>query len=206
MRADATARPRAKLTPERALSPPSQTFRNFFSGRILWDESMASASAAWCNANPTGTLVGLVGSDHVKFGCGVPARTARQLPGGLDAVRSVMLNPKPSDTVSDPSTGMLSDGTKALRRDPVNFGRGPDGRVNFDEYILQLRYAAVAGDGGAPIIGATPEDRERAAAVSQARPGSSVLPIADYLVFSKVAPSFTYRLVGADQTKRPSAS
>lgn len=74
------------------------SFRNFFSGRVLWDEAMGSASAAWCNAHPSGLLVGLVGSDHVKFGCGVPARAARQLPGGLDSVATVMLNPQASST------------------------------------------------------------------------------------------------------------
>ena len=83
------------------------SFRNFFSGRILWDESMGSSSAAWCRNHPEGLLVGLVGSDHVKFGCGVPARCARQLPGGLASVASVMLNPRPSDTVSHPSTRLL---------------------------------------------------------------------------------------------------
>ena len=38
------------------------SFRNFFSGRVLWDESMGSASAAWCRNHPEGLLVGLVGS------------------------------------------------------------------------------------------------------------------------------------------------
>ena len=70
------------------------SFRNFYSGRILWDEAMASASAEWCVQHPKGLMLGLVGSDHVKFGCGVPARCARQLGGGLTAVRSLMLNPR----------------------------------------------------------------------------------------------------------------
>ena len=98
--------------------------------------------------------------------------------------------------VSDPSTGMLSDGTLAYRRDPGGFGRGgPDGRVNFGEYVLQLRYAPVPGDGGAPIIGSKPEDRERAAAVSQARFGSAVLPVADYLMFTTAPPLTKYTWV-----------
>lgn len=36
------------------------SFRNFLSGRILWDEAMASRAAAWTAANPGGLLVGLV--------------------------------------------------------------------------------------------------------------------------------------------------
>ena len=42
-------------------------FRNFLSGRILWDEAMASSAYRWTIDNPTGLLVGLFGADHVKF-------------------------------------------------------------------------------------------------------------------------------------------
>lgn len=49
-------------------------FRNFFSGRILWDESMASMAYGWTASNPGGLLVGLVGADHVKFDKGIPGR------------------------------------------------------------------------------------------------------------------------------------
>ena len=50
------------------------SFRNFFSGRILWDESMALNAHAWTTANPNGLIVGLVGADHVKFNKGIPGR------------------------------------------------------------------------------------------------------------------------------------
>jgi len=73
------------------------TFKNFFSGRILWDEGMAGAAAKWCEANPAGLMVGLVGSDHVKFGCGIPGCTRRLL-GPTAVVKSVMLNPTAIDT------------------------------------------------------------------------------------------------------------
>jgi len=53
------------------------TFRNFFSGRILWDESMASRANAWTSANPSGLMIGIVGADHVKFSDGIPGRYAR---------------------------------------------------------------------------------------------------------------------------------
>lgn len=180
---------RTTITGQQLETP--MAFRNFFSGRILWDEAMASASASWCSANPDGLLVGLVGSDHVKFGCGVPARTARMLPGGLSSVASVMLNPTSADTVSDPSTGTLSDGTRMPQRER-NFGRGPDGRVNFGNYVLQLRYAPVAGDNGPPIVGSKPEDVVQAVSMSQASTGSSVLALADYLVFTTPPPTTTY--------------
>ena len=148
------------------------TFRNFFSGRILWDEAMASASAAWCEANPTGLLIGLVGSDHVKFGCGVPARCARQLPGGLATTAAVLLNPRPIDT---------RDGQAPPA--PTNGLKGADGKYNIEDYVLQLRFAPVAGDGGPPVIGSAPSDVEKAAQQRQARNGQSVLPLADYIMF-----------------------
>eukprot|EP00555_Chaetoceros_dichaeta_P007309 CAMPEP_0198267306 /NCGR_PEP_ID=MMETSP1447-20131203/32446_1 /TAXON_ID=420782 /ORGANISM="Chaetoceros dichaeta, Strain CCMP1751" /LENGTH=54 /DNA_ID=CAMNT_0043957831 /DNA_START=1 /DNA_END=161 /DNA_ORIENTATION=- len=54
---------------------------------------MASTSVAWLTKNPGGLMLGLLGGNHVKFGCGVPARTARMLPGGLDEVASILINP-----------------------------------------------------------------------------------------------------------------
>mmetsp|Transcript_97068 Transcript_97068/g.187107 ORF Transcript_97068/g.187107 Transcript_97068/m.187107 type:complete len:160 (-) Transcript_97068:200-679(-) len=74
------------------------SYSNFLSGRLLWDSCMASQAAKWLeSADSRALVVGLVGADHVKFGCGVPARCAQQL-GSLDAVWSVMLNPRPQDT------------------------------------------------------------------------------------------------------------
>jgi hypothetical protein len=43
------------------------SYRNFFSGRILWDESMASNAYRWIQNNPGGLVVGLVGADHGKW-------------------------------------------------------------------------------------------------------------------------------------------
>lgn len=76
-------------------------FKNFFSGRMLWDSSMAAQAAQWAQANPTGLFVGLVGADHVKFGCGVPARFALALDEPLENVKAVLLNPSPFDTTRD---------------------------------------------------------------------------------------------------------
>ena len=41
-------------------------FRNFLSGRILWDEGMASEAYSWASENPGGLMIGLVGADHGK--------------------------------------------------------------------------------------------------------------------------------------------
>ena len=107
---------------------------------------------------------------------------------------TVMLNPNPSDTVSDPITRQFSDGTRALDQDPPNFGRGQDGLVNFGQYTLQLRFAPVTGHDEPPGIGAVPEDREKAAAVSQASAGSSVLKLSEYLMFSQAPiPQYSFR-------------
>ena len=45
-------------------------FKNFYSGRMLWDNSMANKAAEWTRKNPSGLLVSIVGADHVKFGGG----------------------------------------------------------------------------------------------------------------------------------------
>merc|ERR1712086_876843 len=86
-------------------------FNNFLARQTLRDESMGSASAAWLTDNPSGLLLGLVGVNHVKFACGVPARTARMLPGGLDGVSSVLLNPTPASTYVNPSNLRVCDRT-----------------------------------------------------------------------------------------------
>mmetsp|Transcript_17045 Transcript_17045/g.25805 ORF Transcript_17045/g.25805 Transcript_17045/m.25805 type:complete len:548 (+) Transcript_17045:536-2179(+) len=53
------------------------SFANFFSGRIMWDESMASHAYQWTKNNPGGIMVGLIGADHVKFEMGVVGRYKR---------------------------------------------------------------------------------------------------------------------------------
>ena len=64
------------ISGEKLDSPMS--FRNFLSGRILWDESMASNAYNWVRNNPGGLLIGLVGADHVKFmNGGIPGRFTR---------------------------------------------------------------------------------------------------------------------------------
>eukprot|EP00554_Chaetoceros_debilis_P010922 CAMPEP_0194108776 /NCGR_PEP_ID=MMETSP0150-20130528/8417_1 /TAXON_ID=122233 /ORGANISM="Chaetoceros debilis, Strain MM31A-1" /LENGTH=588 /DNA_ID=CAMNT_0038797565 /DNA_START=277 /DNA_END=2040 /DNA_ORIENTATION=+ len=53
------------------------SFANFFSGRIMWDESMASHAYQWTKSHPGGIMVGLIGADHVKFEMGVVGRYKR---------------------------------------------------------------------------------------------------------------------------------
>ena len=73
-------------------------FKNFYSGRMLWDNSMANKAAEWTRKNPSGLLVSIVGADHVKFGGGVPNRYAYAAGLELDKVRTVILNPSAVDT------------------------------------------------------------------------------------------------------------
>jgi Haem-binding uptake, Tiki superfamily, ChaN len=47
--------------------PEVMPFRNFLSGRLLWDEAMASNAVDWTRKNPGGLIVGLVGADHGTF-------------------------------------------------------------------------------------------------------------------------------------------
>lgn len=138
-------------------------FRNFLSGRLLWDEAMGSAAANWVRDHPTGLLVGMIGSDHVKFGCGAAGRCARALKqGGLGGVRTVLLNP----TCADTDSALL--------------------RPGFPLTALQLRYATAVGDGGPSVLGGdTASDSVEAFAMGQVRSiDETVLPLADMLWYS----------------------
>ena len=83
------------------------TFRNFYSGRILWDESMASNAYRWTKENPGGLIIGLVGADHVKFVNGVVGRYSR-LVGDTRDCTSIMLNPTLIDTLPSGSVGNIN--------------------------------------------------------------------------------------------------
>ena len=50
------------------------TFKNFLARRILWDEALSKACADWCRDHEDSLCVAIVGADHVKYGCGAPAR------------------------------------------------------------------------------------------------------------------------------------
>uniref|UniRef100_A0A7S0F650 Haem-binding uptake Tiki superfamily ChaN domain-containing protein n=1 Tax=Craspedostauros australis TaxID=1486917 RepID=A0A7S0F650_9STRA len=121
------------MTGEKMDEPLS--FRNFLSGRILWDEAMASRAHTWVSDNPNGLLIGLVGADHVKFLNGIPARYSRiaknkaidvtsNNAGVQDSV-AVIINPTLID--SRPSGSV------------VNVD-GSDSSQTPDRITLQLRY------------------------------------------------------------------
>ena len=157
----------------------SMTFENFVARQSFRDESMASATAAWLQRNPGGLLFGLVGTNHAKFSLGVQARTARYLPGGLNTVASVLLNPTPFNSFDGPSSLRACDRT-AVPNEACLLND-----IEVQNYVLQLRYAAAAAawrwgtrdsEGRARI--------DEAVSTRQAREGSSVLPLADYVMFS----------------------
>ena len=100
------------------------TFRNFYSGRILWDESMASNAFRWTRENPGGLLVGLVGADHVKFANGIVGRYSR-MAGDTRDCSSIILNPTLIDTRPSGSVGNIIDS---------------DSSKNPNAITLQLRY------------------------------------------------------------------
>ena len=108
-------------------------FKNFYSGRMLWDNSMANTGAAWTKRNPSGLLVSIVGADHVKFGGGVPNRYAYAAGLELDKVRTVILNPSAVDTAGPQLETLKADAPVPL--------------------TLQIRFAAADGDGGIPNCG-----------------------------------------------------
>ncbi|CAB9506364.1 Protein of unknown function, DUF399 [Seminavis robusta] len=134
----------------------NMSFRNFFSGRILWDESMASHAHSWVVDNPGGLLIGLVGADHVKFRDGIPGRFARMASNGMTCT-SVMLNPTLIDTRPSGTVGNVADAASSQYPDRIT---------------LQLRYLKDGVDVQNPEERRSPEST------------AGVLPLADYIVIS----------------------
>ena len=58
-------------------------YANFFSGHIMWDESMAWNAYKWTRDNPGGIMIGLIGASHVKFEKGVVGRYKRLVEHGV---------------------------------------------------------------------------------------------------------------------------
>lgn len=129
------------------------TFRRFLSGRILWDEGMASAASSWCSENPGGLMLGLVGADHVKFMDGIPGRFKRMagpdVPCTTVIINPTLIDSRPSGSVanvqgSDSSQSpetitlqlrYLKDGVDPNSEDrklPENTG----GVLGFSDYII----------------------------------------------------------------------
>ena len=134
----------------------NMSFRNFFSGRILWDESMASNAHSWVVSNPGGLIIGLVGADHVKFRNGIPGRFAR-MGGDSLCCTSVLLNPTLIDTRPSGSVSNLADAASSQFPDRIT---------------LQLRYLKDGVDVQNPEVRRLPEST------------GGVLPLADYIVVS----------------------
>lgn len=135
-------------------------FRNFFSSRILWDETMASRAYKWTQQNDNGLLIGLVGADHVKFGNGIPGRFGRMISnhagGGSGTCVSVMLNPTWIDTRPPGSVGSAVEGASSP--------------LYQDRLTLQLRYLK--------------DDVDASDTRARNLPSTTggVLPLADYII------------------------
>jgi hypothetical protein len=130
-------------------------FRNFLSGRILWDEAMASEAYSWTEENPGGVIIGLVGADHVKFRNGIPGRFSR-LAGDRRDCTAVVINPTLID--SRPSGSVANNGDSFTSQNP-------------DRITLQIRYLKDGVDASSESV-KLPENT------------GGVLPFADYIVVS----------------------
>lgn len=101
------------------------TLKHFVSGRLLWDETMATSAIQHVNsqAGQGGLMCVLVGGDHVKYRYGLRARMER-LARSLSKdsmtkelqILSVMLNPGQGDELAKdgPIEVTAADGTKTL--------------------------------------------------------------------------------------------
>lgn len=55
----------------------TMSFRSFLSGRLLWDEAMASAAFKWTRQHKNSLIIGLVGLDHGLFiHCAAPTHSS----------------------------------------------------------------------------------------------------------------------------------
>lgn len=127
------------------------TFGRFLSGRLLWDEGMASSAFSWCADNPQGLLVGLVGADHVKYNNGIPGRFSRMARSKqLDAkCTAVVINPtlidsRPSGTVAHIPTSDSAEYpervTLQLRYskagEDLTSSKDSEGVLSFSDYVV----------------------------------------------------------------------
>jgi len=132
------------------------SFSRFFSGRILWDEGMASNAYKWTKVN-RGLMIGLVGADHVKFEGGITGRYKRMAKDQqLDSI-SVILNPTLIDTRPSGSVSMTSNSAASA--------------LGTDQLTLQLRYLKQG------VTAGSLESRESTNT-------GGVLALADYIVVS----------------------
>ena len=136
------------------------SFARFFSGRILWDESMASNAYNWIVNNPGGLICCLVGADHVKFTGGITGRFQRMAREQQLDCTSLILNPTLIDTRPSGSVSML--------RNAAASASGPN------DLTLQLRYLKEG------VVAGSEESR-----LPESTGG--VLALADYLVLSSSA-------------------
>ena len=118
--------PSYEVHKEMGILRTDMSLARFFSGRILWDESMASNAYKWVVNNPGGLICCLVGADHVKFTGGITGRFQRMAEGQQLDCTSVILNPTLIDTRPSGSVSMLSS-LAALASGP-------------NDLTLQLRY------------------------------------------------------------------
>lgn len=104
------------------------------------------------------------------------------LPGGLDMVTSVMLNPTPANTFTDPLNLRVCD------RTPVPHEACIRNSIEVQNYVLQVPYAVdtltqhVAQ--AERVRGPESQEQREAALAMQAREGSSVLALSEYMIFS----------------------
>jgi Haem-binding uptake, Tiki superfamily, ChaN len=131
-------------------------FRNFLSGRILWDEGMAGVAHSWSEANPGGLMIGLVGADHIKFRNGIPGRFARLAKDTRDCT-SVIINPTLIDSRPSGSVANVA---------------GSDSSQFPDRITLQLRYLKDNVDASSEAARSLPQST------------GGVMPFADYIVVS----------------------
>jgi hypothetical protein len=145
------------------------SFRNFFSGRILWDEAMAGNAYQWTKDHEGGIMIGLVGADHVKFDKGVVGRYQRLMGGNASKALNVavLLNPTLVDTLPSGFYAGTSSRDASFSSSSLSSSQYPN------QITLQLRY--LKDD----TVSSSEEERNLPSNTG------GVLPLADYIVINQ---------------------
>jgi uncharacterized iron-regulated protein len=74
------------------VSISSKSFDRFYMAQLLWDETMADATANFVNQNPEYQTIVLAGRAHIIYGYGIPDRVKRRVGNSKFSYKTVLLS------------------------------------------------------------------------------------------------------------------
>jgi uncharacterized iron-regulated protein len=74
------------------VSIASKSFDRFYTAQLLWDETMAEATANFVQQHPDHLMIVLAGRSHIIYGYGIPDRVLRRLKKPQSIQKTVLLS------------------------------------------------------------------------------------------------------------------